>query len=202
MSQLMVKKGEIKKLPPGQVFAAGIGWDPAQGQDDVDLDLWIVRKHESGAVDVVYWGEKDFHRADLGSNSEGNPFVATPELDIVYKGDDRTGAESDTGYDENADLDLSKTPADVVQYAIFATIYDGDGKGLTLGMATNVICGVTEAANGHELRTELVDDHGFDVTVLICTIDRGDDGKWSMNAVQTGYQDDMFSVARKLGVAF
>lgn len=199
MATLQVVKGDKRKLPPGNAFVAGLGWDPAPGKEDVDLDFWLLRKHTNGVVDAVFWGNEDYKRPDLGQNAEGNPWLATPELDVIHKGDDTTGAESDTGYDENIVLDLSKTPDDVAQYILFATIYD-ENAGSTLGMATNVICGVTEEGSGNELQTQLVDNHGFDVSVLICIIEKDADGKWTMTSKQEGFTDTMFEVAKKLGV--
>jgi stress response protein SCP2 len=196
--QLQVKKGDSKKLP-GQSFAAGLGWDQADASNPIDLDLWIIRNN-GGTFEPICWANADWHRPDLGKNSEGNPWIATPELDVVHRGDDRTGAESTTGYDENAVLDLGKAPASVTQYQVYATYYDENGTGHTLGMATNVTFGVMQEATGNELVTRLDQDHGFDVTVLLCTIDRGPDGSWSMTSVQSGFTDDMLTVAHKLGI--
>jgi stress response protein SCP2 len=203
MAQLQVTKGLTKKLPTnqGQVFTAGLGWDPAQGQSDVDLDLWILRKKADGTVEAAYWGNRDWHRPDLGTNSEGNPWIVSPEGDITHKGDDRSGKVAETGYDETAVLDLSKAPAEVVQYAIFTTYYDEKTPSDTLGMATNIVCGVTEDNSGNELVSKVEDDHGFDVSLLVCTIDRAETG-WTMTNKDEGFTDDMVTVARKAGVKF
>lgn len=204
MAQLQVTKDQTKKLPVhlGTSFNAGLGWDPAKGQDEVDLDLWILRKHEDGRVEALYWGNQGWHRPDLGHTSQGLPWIATPELDVIHKGDDRTGGESDTGYDENAAIDVSKTPASVVQYAVFTTYYDQNGTGKTLGEATNILCGVTQDGTGNELQAKVEENHGWDVSLLVCTIDRGEDGSWSMTNKSEGFTDDMVTVARKAGVVF
>lgn len=204
MPQLQVKKGQTVKLP-GTSFVAGLGWDPAEGvAEKIDLDLWIIRHYADGTVDAIYWGQEDWERPDLGRNSEGNPFIATPEEDVVYKGDDRTGAESATGYDENADMPVHKAPKTVVQYSIFATYYENpnDRKGHTLGMATNVIFGCKQEGSDNELVVKLADDHPFDVTVLLCTIDQGAPDSWSITNKDEGYTDDMFTIAKKLGITF
>lgn len=201
--QMQVTKGQTKKLPTntGQVFTAGLGWDPAQGQSDVDLDLWILRKWNNGTVEAAYWGNTGWQHPELGSNSEGNPWIVSPEGDITHKGDDRSGKTAATGYDETAVLDLSKAPSDVVQYAVFTTYYDEKQPSDTLGMATNIVCGVKEENTGNELVAKVEDDHGFDVTLLVCTIDRAGTG-WSMTNKDEGFTDDMVTVARKAGVKF
>jgi stress response protein SCP2 len=130
--------------------------------------------------------------------------VATPELDVIYKGDDRTGASSAGGYDENADFDLSKAPDTVVKYSIFGTIYDEKSEGLTLGMATNVTFGVADKTTGNGVKTDPASANSFDVTVALATLDKAADGTWSLTAIEEskrGTTDDMFKVARALKVA-
>ena len=204
MALVTVKSGETRKLPPkATAFVAGLGWDAAPGQISPDLDLWILRHRASGLVEVIAWANESWHRPDLGSNSQGNPWIATPELDVIHQGDDRTGAESAAGYDEVVQLDLSKAPADMVKYSIFATIYDEKTEGLTLGMATNVKFGVKDELSGHELVTDPASAHTFDVTVALATIDKAADGSWSMTAVEEarrGYTDTMFQICTALGV--
>lgn len=197
--QLLVAKDSTRKLP-GQSFAAGLGWDQADASNPIDLDLWIIRMN-NGTAEPICWANADWHRPDLGKNSEGNPWIATPEGDVVHRGDDRTGAESNTGYDENTNLSLGQAPAGVTQYQVYATYYDQTGSsGHTLGMATNVTFGVMEEASGNELVVRLDQDHAFDVTVLLCTIDRNADGSWSMTSKQQGYTDDMMTIAHALGI--
>ncbi|HVX24443.1 MAG TPA: TerD family protein [Candidatus Saccharimonadales bacterium] len=206
MPTLQVKKGDTKKLPPGDAYTVGVGWDPAADQSESpDLDVWVIRRYDDGRSEPIFWGNQDWHRPDLGTNSEGNPWVATPEEDVVYQGDDRTGASSATGYDEITTLTPSKAPAGLTQYAVFVTYYDDpevDPPTKTLGMASNITCGVKNEVTGNELATNLEGDHAFDVTVLICTIDRAADGSWSMTAKQEGYTDSMIKVAKALGVDF
>jgi stress response protein SCP2 len=175
---MMVKKGDIKKLPPGDVFTVGLGWDPAAGQGSVDLDSWVLRRHTDGTMDAIFWGNPNYQRPDLGQISPSQPYIATPEEDVVHHGDDRTGEVSAEGYDETIELVTAKAPTDVDQYSVFVTLYEDPPQGNTLGIATNVKCGVKAE---------------------VCTIDRRADGGWEMNAKQQGYDDSMFDVAKKLG---
>jgi stress response protein SCP2 len=203
-AELLVKKGDVKRLPPaqGDTYIAGLGWDPAAGQGSVDLDSWVIRRHTGGLVEAIFWGNQDLWRPDLGQIGPEQPYIATPEEDVVHHGDDRTGEVSATGYDETIELNLGKAPADVDQYAFFVTLYEDEDppSGNTLGIATNVVCAV-EAPNGNKLSTKLESDHAFDLTVLVCTVDRREDGNgWDLNAKQQGFDDSMFDVAKKLGV--
>lgn len=206
---LLVKKGQARRLPSGQKFTGGLGWDEAQGQEEADLDLWLSRTWRDGHTEVLYWGNTGFYRPDLGvihnPGGEDNPFLAFPELDVIHSGDDRTGFSSQGGYDENVTVDFTKTPADVVQYGMWVTIYDDpdDFKGLTIGVATNIVCGIKEEASGNELQAKLEEEHAFDTTVLICTIERDEESEhWVLRNKNEGYGDTMFDVATKLGIHF
>lgn len=150
-ARLLVKKGQSRVLPNSALFEAGLGWDAAGDVgDSPDLDLIVFRVRAGGVVEPLCWPNTHWYRPDLGCNSEGNPFIATPELDAIHSGDDRTGAESDGGYDETVKLDLSKAPADVTRYVICVNIYDEDEAGLTLGVATNIQCGVKDVTTGRQ----------------------------------------------------
>lgn len=205
MPLITVKPGETKGLPKASVFLAGLGWE---GKDGQDLDLWIFRHHTNGVVEAISWANGDWHRPDLGLNidpvtRQENPWIATPELDVIHRGDDRTGRGSDSGYDELADFDLSKAPDSVIRYSIFGTIYDEKKQGLTLGMASNIVFGIKDEATNNELRTDPT-QHDFDVSVALATIDRASSANhWTMSGVaadKRGTTDDMFKIAGALGV--
>lgn len=229
LRMLEVRKGSPRPLL-GRQFKAGLGWDPAEGQEDVDLDLWVLRfrKNADGTTlcEAIYWGNKPWERPDLGVNSQGYPWIATPELDVIYMGDDRTGKESEQsdgeskpkdGYDENALIDLDKAPVDTYKYAIFATYYDDpevDPPTKFLGMANNVLVGVKQEGtdNVYVVKAEdrklpeadsnkLKDEHLFETTLLVATLDLKENGKWELTAVDKGYTDSMPTIAKQLGVA-
>ena len=202
-SRLLVKKGQSKVLPNAALFEAGIGWDAAGGVgESPDLDLVVFRFRSGGRVEPLCWPNEVWSRPDLGCNSQGSPYIATPEQDAVHTGDDRTGAESDGGYDETVMLDLSKAPADVERYAICVTIYDEEGRGLTLGAASNIVCGVKDVSTGHEAYTQLEQDNGFDVSARIADVIRDSaTGRWSMHAVENGgMSGNIFDLGTSLGV--
>lgn len=200
MATLLVKKGDTKVLPGNgnNKFVGGLGWDAAEGSNDkVDLDLWVLRFSAGNPSPfVVAWANSDCMRPDLGQNSEGQPWMATPELDVVHQGDDRTGAESSTGYDEVVTIDPSKAPANVERYVILVSYYEDPdtGSGMTLGMATGIVCGFRDEVSGHELKAPVEDDHGFDVTAHVVTISKTADGKWQMENVDKGYSENAISV--------
>ena len=208
MAELLLKKGQTKTLPGNGTnkFVGGLGWDAADGSDDkVDLDLWVLRyRAGQSEPDIVAWANQECLRPDLGSNDEGSPWMATPELDVIHQGDDRTGAVSATSYDEVVTIDPSKAPADVDRYVILASYYEDPdtGSGKTLGMATGIVCGFKDEISGHELKAPIEEDHGFDVTAHVVTISKTPEGKWQMENVDAGYSEPVITVLRQhFGVA-
>jgi len=211
MATLTVKKGASKALPGGAggKFSGGLGWDAAKGtnpEEKIDLDLWILRYWKSGKVEAIYWGNEDWYDPNPAHvNKEGRPWVITPELDVIHKGDSTTGEESDTGYDEEVDFDLSKRPAtaidEVVKYEYFATYYDDprNPTGNTLGNAENIVCGLKDEKSGHELKAEIGSKYTFEVTVLVATITA--DGQMTNNEEAFG-DKSMVDVAKERGVVF
>jgi tellurium resistance protein TerD len=202
-NRLLVKKGQSKFLPNASVFEAGIGWDAAGGVgESPDLDLVVFRIRANGVAEPLCWPNEAWKRPDLGANDQGSPYIATPELDAIHTGDDRTGAESAGGYDETVKLDLSKAPADVTRYVIGVTIYDEDGEGLTLGYASNIVCGVKDVITNNEAYTQLEQENGFDVSARIADIIRdADSGRWIMHAVEDGgTSGNIFDLGTSLGV--
>lgn len=81
----------------------GAGWDVAEGKS-VDLDLWLIAK---GAA-PVYFNNKSIPGATLDK-------------------DDRTGASSAGGADENIHLDVAALACD--EYTVVINIYDAVAKG-------------------------------------------------------------------------
>ncbi|MFO0882303.1 MAG: hypothetical protein U0491_02535 [Candidatus Saccharimonadales bacterium] len=157
----------------------------------------------AGVAEPIFWGNQDWHRPDLGQNTEGNPFVATPEGDVIYKGDDRTGAESATGYDENVILTLDKAPArsrSTRSSRPTTRTPRSTRSTKTLGMATNVLFGCAagygERARGQAGRGQPTGRHRSSVH------HRPPAGLWTMHSKQEGYTDSMIKVAQKLGVDF
>lgn len=194
---MILKAGQKMNLPGNATFSGGLGWS-----GDADLDLWFLRRR-AGTYGVVAWCNKDWHRPDLGVNrnpqtGEELPFIAPPEEDIVHCGDDRTGATSAVGYDEKFTLVPSKAPADVDEYIAFATIYDENDESATLGVASDIVCGVKKDGTEQELKTEVANEFGFDVTARVVKWTKNAAGVWTMANDSEGYgSDDIFTVLER-----
>jgi stress response protein SCP2 len=206
MPQLIVKPGEVRKLPvaEGVKFVSGIGYD-----GDPDLDLMVVRHYgDTGKAEAIFWGKQSWHRPDLGTTSKGLPWIQTPEADVTHTGDARTGAESATGYDETAYIEPTKAPAGVTRYTIIVSNWlnpderDPQNPPI-LANATNIQFGIKQEGTANEYVVNLGDTHPFDVTAVLATIDRQDDGSWTLTNVEGGgTTDDLITVGEKLGVDY
>ncbi len=208
---MVLKKGK-KMVLPGSSFTGRLSWLPKGGVgESPDLDLCIIREHDNGLAEIVFWGNLDWRRPDLGVNvdpdtGEENPWIVTPELDVVYKGDNRTGGETTDASGqkvapipgEYVDLEFDKAPSSVIRYSALVGIYDENGEGLTLGVAEDIACVVKDNGRGTELKTELAVEHGFDTTTCIAQWDRDpqNPSRWSMTAVHEGYAEGMQTVAQ------
>lgn len=207
MATLRVSKNKTVRLPGGKAakYTIGVGWDPADPSTDpddkVDLDIWVVRRQAGQKGEPICWANADLERPDLGSNSEGNPYIATPELDVIHKGDDTTGAVSDGDHDETVELDLSLAPVGTESYDVFITYFEepDQGSGATLGRAQNIVCDLIDHQTGHTARVEMADVHGFDVTAHIATIAKDGDN-WTITNKDDGYAESMFDLLDRLNI--
>lgn len=82
----------------------GAGWDMADSNKTLDLDLWLIAKGQ----DPLYFNHKSIPGATLDK-------------------DDRTGASSAGGADENIQIDVAGLTAD--EYVVMVNIYEAVNKG-------------------------------------------------------------------------
>jgi hypothetical protein len=205
-----VKPGNFKKLPLTSVkFRISIAW---KAEEKLDFDLWLSRRHSTGLVEVLAWPFHQYDREDLGKNSQGLPFQAFPELDVITSGDDRDGSESDANeakgvkkpYDESAELDWSKAPTTVVGYVPWVTIYDHEDQGLTLGQASELSCVVEDLGTNTRYVTDPASIEPASVCFVPGKLQRAADGKGleihgTAEKDQQGTTDDAWKVAQLLG---
>lgn len=105
---LDMKKGESVDLNKAAnkvltKLRVGLGWDVAPGKS-IDLDAWLIAKGQA----PLYFNNKSIAGATLS-------------------GDDRTGAGSKDGADENIMIDVAGLTAD--EYVVVVNIYDAVSKG-------------------------------------------------------------------------
>lgn len=140
MSSINLNKGEcinLSKETPGlkKVFAAA-GWDVADGNKTMDLDLCVFLNNSSGKMS----SEKDFIYFNNKTGANGA---------VKHSGDNLTGAGD--GDDEQIAIDLSALPESVTSIPVVVVIYNASKKGQTLADLKNAFVRVVNQDGGAEL---------------------------------------------------
>ena len=119
----------------------GAGWDVSSGKT-LDLDLWLIPK---GGAPVYY----------------NNKTVAGVTLDK----DDRTGASSSGGADENINIDVAALAQD--EYVVMVNIYDAVRKGQFFKDVQRAFIEVVDAETNNKVSNFNISENGGDNFSLI-----------------------------------
>lgn len=166
--RVSLKKGDRVSLvktgaAPFTKVTMGLGWDPAQGGKDVDLDASVIAFDAAGKdLEIVYFMKlKGFGGA------------------ITHAGDNLTGAGD--GDDEQIHVDLAALPPQVS--ALVFTINSFRGQKFT--EVQRAFARLIDAKTNTELvRFDLTDSQAS-TGVLMCVVTRATAGTWEMRALGT-----------------
>jgi tellurium resistance protein TerZ len=160
----LVKGQKISLEKPGggtlsNVFM-GLGWDPARGSDDIDLDAsCICLDAQKKVVDVIYFGQL--------SGASGS---------VIHSGDNLTG-EGD-GDDEVINVDLSRVPANIESLVFTINSFHGQ----TFNEVDNCFARLVDKSSKTELCIFKLNEKGSNNAMVMCRIYRYN-GQWKMNAL-------------------
>lgn len=184
-------KGQKIDLTKGNVglkkVVFGLGWDVNQydGNANFDLDVSAFFTDTSGKVT----GEQDFV-------FYGQP--QHPSGALIYSGDNQTGVGS--GDDETMTVDLNKIPSNIEKISFAATIYDAENRLQNFGMVDNSYIRAYNADTNEELfKYELNEDFSLETGIIAGELYRKN-GEWKFNAVGSGYQGGLATIARSFGL--
>ncbi|MEP7765970.1 TerD family protein, partial [Sanguibacter sp. 25GB23B1] len=139
----------------------GLGWDPAQGGSNIDLDASAIVLGPNGKdIDKAWFMSK---KACGGA--------------IRHMGDNLTGQGD--GDDEIIQVDLSALPKGVA--AVVFTINSFAGHKFT--DVKNAYCRLLDSTTGAELVRFDLTDSKPSTGVFMCVIRRGADGVWEMEGI-------------------
>ena len=164
-----------------------LGWDTNRydGNADFDLDVSAFFTGASGKVT----GEQDFV-------FYGQP--QHPSGALIYSGDNQTGAGS--GDDETMTIELNKIPSNIEKISFAATIYDAENRLQNFGMVDNSYIRAYNADTNEELfKYELNEDFSLETGIIAGELYRKN-GEWKFNAVGSGYQGGLATIARSFGL--
>ncbi|HZZ96734.1 MAG TPA: TerD family protein [Jatrophihabitantaceae bacterium] len=153
----LVKTG----APPLTTVMMGLGWDPARGGKNIDLDASAIAFDQSGRSKALVWFSNlgDFNGA------------------LRHAGDNLTGEGE--GDDEQIYVDLDRLPAEVVSIVFTITSFGGQ----KFTQVARAFCRLVETRSGQELvRYELSDGQPHSA-VLMAMLRRTPAGTWEMRAI-------------------
>lgn len=160
----LVKGQKISLEKPGggslsRVFM-GLGWDPARGSDDIDLDASCICFDSSkNVVDTIYFGNLN------GANGA-----------VSHSGDNLTG--DGDGDDEVINVDLSKMPLNIDSLIFTINSFGGQ----TFNQVANCFARLVDHSTKQELCIFKLSEKGNNNAVVMCRLYRYD-GKWKMSAM-------------------
>ena len=165
MATINLTKGQkINLEKPGggsltKVFM-GLGWDPAQGHADIDLDAsCICFNSAKEVVDTIWFGSL---------NGAGGS--------VVHSGDNLTG--DGDGDDEVINVDLSRVPANIDSLVFTINSF----RGQTFNEVKNCFARLVDSTSRQELCIFKLSEKGSNTGVVMCRIYRYN-GQWKISAM-------------------
>jgi len=160
----LVKGQKISLEKPGggslsKVFM-GLGWDPARGNSEIDLDASCICYDSSkNVVETIYFGNL------VSSNGS-----------IVHSGDNLTG-EGD-GDDEVINVDLTKVPTNVESLVFTINSFSGQ----TFNDVINCFARLVDSSSGSEFCKYILNEQSPSTAMVMARIYRHN-GTWKINAM-------------------
>lgn len=146
--------GSLKKV------IIGLGWDPAPGSDEIDLDASCLMVSESKDVlDSIWFGQ-----------------LKSRDGSVRHTGDNLTG-EGD-GDDEQLIVDLDSVPANVKHLVFVVASYSGE----SFAEVANAFCRVVDQSTNRELAKYTLSAGGSAKGMVIARVYRHN-SEWKMAAL-------------------
>ena len=182
LSQGQEVKIRLADNRPLKKIEVGVGWDPAPGSTNMDVDSSVALYSPNGSNhELMYFGNKEH-----------------PTGCIIHHGDNLTGVDSGQGDDENITVNLDRVPADRNRLVFVLNIYRADERGQSLDRVRNLYIKLYDP----DSRTTLIEYHvnnqsTRDNSIVIGVATKRGDG-WSFKAVgKTLHTDDVFDLGRR-----
>jgi stress response protein SCP2 len=153
----LVKSG----APPLTNVVMGLGWDPAKGRRNIDLDASAIAYDEGGRKLQIVWF---MHLSEFGGA-------------LRHSGDNLTGKGE--GDDEQILVDLARLPANVMSLVFTITSFGGQ-KFTDIARA---FCRLVDATSGRELVRYELSDAQRNSAVIMAMLRRQPTGSWEMRAI-------------------
>jgi stress response protein SCP2 len=161
----LVKGGRVSLVksgaPPLAHVTVGLGWDPASGRRNIDLDASAIAFDGSGRKLEIVWF---MHLKDFGGA-------------LRHAGDNLTGRGD--GDDEQIHVDLVGLPPTVASLVVTITSF----KGQKFTDVANAYCRLIDTDSGQELVRYNLSDSQPASAVIMAVLRRTPAGSWEMRAI-------------------
>jgi stress response protein SCP2 len=153
----LVKRG----APPLAHVTVGLGWDPASGRRNIDLDASVIAYDQTGRKLEIVWF---MHLKEFGGA-------------LRHAGDNLTGKGD--GDDEQIHVDLPGLPPAVTSLVVTITSF----KGQKFTEVANAYCRLVDADTGQELVRYNLSEAQPASAVIMAMLRRTAAGTWEMRAI-------------------
>lgn len=169
---IMLAQGQEAKIRgadnrPLSKIVVGVGWDPASGADNMDVDSSAVVMDPADRTDLVYFGN-----------------LKHPSGCVLHHGDNLTGAGGiQDGDDENITVYLDRVPADKDRLVFVLNIYQCDLRRQTLDGVRNLYIKLYDPDSKKALIQYDVRGNTGDHTAMVIGMAYRDGNGWSFKAI-------------------
>ena len=151
-------------------IVVGVGWDPATGADNMDVDSSVVVMSSNNRdKDLIYFGNKEH-----------------PTGCVIHHGDNLTGEGVGNGDDENITVSLDKVPYNRDKLVFVLNIYKCDERRQTLGLVKNLYIRLYDPDSKKALIEYKVTGNMMYDTAMIIGMAFKNGGSWSFKAIGQG----------------
>ena len=160
-------------------FTVGLGWTPNQGSGQTcDLDCSLFMLNDAKQIPT----EQNF----IFYNNKKSPDGA-----VTHSGDDRTGANSAGGDDEQIIIDASKIDPIVKELLFIVTIHDAVAKQQNFGQVKDCYIRIFDTETQEVIaKFDLNEDFSIETSVEFGRIYQKD-GEWKFDASGIGYRENL-----------
>lgn len=178
MAGINLAKGQ--KIVIGQTnVTIGLGWAPNPGTNQAfDLDCSVFLLDSNKMI-------PDENHFIFYNNPE------SPDGAVLHSGDDKTGANSAGGDDEQIKIDVSKLNNNIQELLFVITINEAQARNQNFGMVRNSYIRIVDNTTGQDIaKYELDEDFSIETAIEFGRLYKKD-GEWKFDASGIGYKEDL-----------
>jgi len=179
-----LSKGQ--KIAIGQTnLTIGLGWTPNVGTNsafDLDCSVFLLDANKMIPTEnhFIYYNN-----------------LKSPDNAVQHSGDDKTGANSAGGDDEQIKIDVNILDENIQELLFVVTINDAQARSQNFGMVRGSYIRIVDTITGVEVaKYELDEDFSIETSIEFGRLYKRD-GVWKFDASGVGYKEDLAFFVQK-----